>query len=438
MSLYSTASTFAKDVWLPGYINQYENAPGTLYGLMKKQVEKIEGRNTYFKVRVGDSTGGGVIAPSGDFFQPGDVTSAEPKVQASHLSHTIGFEDEELAYLDSGAAAAAPIMQTKMDAAFEAMERQIERMSWMDGTGVLARWASDSTNDMVLSAVNTNQTDRDRYIWIDDANRNDYAVVHGTTGASVVAGPLRITNIVESTNTVTFSSTVDAATTASVVVTHSTGGWAAGGAFRSLEFPGLQAAIANTGTYLNINRGSAGNGYWHSTVLGNSGGALRAISENLVHELINKVRRRRGDGKAPGKADYCAFASPGSFTAYHNLLSPGLRYTLGEMPDIGWSQPINMLGVPLYSDIRAPRNGIMLIHKPSFKYLKAQHQGNLSGDLFKFVERGGSMFFQANASSGQAHAAKTFAYLNGFLGMYTDRPRNHGWLKDITEVGSAY
>lgn len=437
MSLYATAEAFAKDTWLPGYINQYENAPGTLYGLMGKQVEKIEGRNTYFKVRVGDSTGGGVIAQGGDFFTPGDITSAEIEVNAAHLSHTIGFDDEELAYLDSGAAAAAPIMQTKMDAAFEAMERQIERMSWMDGTGILARWSSDSTNDMVLSSSATSQIDRDRFIWIDDANRNDYEVVHSTTGASVVAGPLRITNIVESTNTVTFSSSVSAATTSSVVVPYSTGGWASGGAFRSLEFPGLQAAIADGNTYLGINRASAGNGYWQATVVDNSG-TLRAISENLVHELVNKIRRRRGDGKAPNKREYMAFASPGSWTAYHNLLSPGLRYTLGEVPDIGWEQPLNMLGIPLYSDIRAPRNGIMVVHKPSFKYIKAKHQGNLSGDLFKFVERGGSMFFQANASSGAAHAAKTYSYLNGFLGMYTPRPRNHGWLKDITEVGSAY
>lgn len=437
MSLYATASAFAKDTWLPGYINQYENAPGTLYGLMGKQVEKIEGRNTYFKVRVGDSVGGGVIAQGGDFFPAGDITSAEIEVNAAHLSHTITFDDEELAFLDSGSAAAAPIMQTKMDAAFEAMERQVERQSWMDGTGILAQWSSDSTNDMVLASSATSQIDRDRFIWIDDANRNYYSVVNSTTGADVVAGPLTITAIVESTNTVTFSASVSAATTGSVVVPYSTGGWASGGAFRSLEFAGLQAAIDNDNTYLGINRSTAANGYWRSTVLDNSG-TLRAISENLVHELINKIRRRRGDGKAPNKRDYLAFASPGSWTAYHNLLSPGLRYTLGEVPDIGWEQPINMLGVPLYSDIHCPRNGIMVIHKPSFKYLKAKHQGNLSGDLMKFVERGGNIFFQKNASSGGGHAAATNAYLNGFLGMYTNRPRNHGWLRDITEVGSAY
>jgi len=94
--------------------------------------------------------------------------------------------------------------------------------------------------------------------------------------------------------------------------------------------------------------------------------------------------------------------------------------------------------VPLYSDIHCPRNGVMLIHKKSVKYLKGKHQSNTNGDLMSFRKQGGSIFYLGNASSGQGHAAFYNAYLAGFIGMYSDRPRNHGWLKDITEVGSAY
>lgn len=68
MSLFTTAEAFAKDVWLPGYVNQFENAEGTMYGLFGKQVKKLEGRNTFEKIKVGDSVGGGVIGPGGDFF----------------------------------------------------------------------------------------------------------------------------------------------------------------------------------------------------------------------------------------------------------------------------------------------------------------------------------------------------------------------------------
>lgn len=441
MSLYAggAAATFAKDVWLKGYLNQFEHAPGTLYGYFGKQVEKLEGRRTFRKLRVGDSVGGGVMAEGGDFFPAGDVESAEATLTAAHLSHTISFTDEEIAYLDSGNAAAAPIMQMKMDAAMEAMGRYIERMAWSDGTGVLARWASDSTNDMVISADATNQTDRDRFIWIDDANRNYYSVVHGTTGAAVVGGPLRITAIDEATNTLTFDASVAAATTASVVVPYSTGGWASGGAFRSLEFPGLRAMISNTGTYLGIDRGTAGNKFWHSTVLDNSG-TQRAITEDLVHSLMNRVRRRLGSGKAPSKADYIAWASPGTWTAYHNLMSPAIRYTGNEnMPDIGWpNRPLNMMGVPLYDDIHCPRNSIFLVRKKSVEFYRAKHEGNVAGDLMSFIERGGSIFFQATASSGAGYAASTLAMLNGFLGMGTTRPRDHGLLTDLTENSSAY
>lgn len=436
MTLFANAEAFAKDTFLPGYLNQFENSKGTLYGLLGNQSVDIEGRKTQFKVRIGDSTGGGVIAQGGDFFQPGDVMTQDATVRAAHLSHTIGFDDEELSYLDSGEAAAAPIMKTKMDAAFEAMDRYIERQAWGDGTGRLAvRASAPGGAVMTLSASATSQLDRDRFIWIDDSNRNDYMVVNPTTGAATMAGPVRIIAINESTNQVTFSASV-AGSNGDVIVPFSPAGWNNGaGAFRSLEFEGLQAMLNTSNTYLGLSR--TANPWWVPTVLGNSG-ALRAMSDALAFELVNKVRRRRGDGKAPSRADYIAFASPGSWTAYHNLMSPGLRYTLGEVPDIGWEQPINMLGVPLYSDIRAPRNGIMLLHKPSIRFVKAKHRSNVGGDLFKFLDRGAGIFFQANASNGQAHSAKVFAYLDGFLGMYTDRPRNHGWLQDIIEIGSTY
>lgn len=438
MSLNSTSATgFLKDTYLPGYINQYENQKGTLLGLFYKdrQSMTIEGANAFLKLRVGDSLGQGTIAESGDYPTAGDVTSAQATVTASHLAHSINLTSEEAAYLDSGSAAAEPIISMKMDAAMETMARDIERQSWGDGTGILANIASSSGATITLDATTTSQIDRDRYIWVDDTNRRRYDVVHGTTGAQQETA-FTVSSIVESTNVLTCSlADMTSATSAGVLV--NSGDWASGGAFRSLEFKGLQAAIDDNNTYLGIDRSVAANAYWRSVIDEGGSGALRDITENRVMGFLSKMARRRTDGKQPRGSEYMALANSGSWTAYHNLLLPAQRYS-AETPELGWGQPLNFRGILLYEDIHCPRNGFMVIHKPSIKYVKAKHASNVSGDLLKFKELGGQMWFQGNAASGAGHSAQVFAYLEGFLGMMTDRPRNHGWLRDITEVASAY
>ena len=436
MSLNSTSATgFLKDTYLPGYVNQYENQKGTLLGLFYKdrQSMTIEGANAFLKLRVGDSLGQGTIAESGDYPTAGDVSSAQATITAAHLAHSINLTSEEAAYLDSGSAAAEPIISMKMDAAMETMSRDIERQSWMDGSGILANVASSSGSTITLDASATSQVDQDRYIWVDDTNRRRYDVVHGTTGADEVAG-FTVSSIVESTNVLTCSATMTSATSAGVLV--NAGDWASGGAIRSLEFTGLSGMIDDDNTYLGINRSTAANSYWKAVVDGNSGTA-RDLTENMVMGFLSKMARRRPDGKQPRGSDYMALANSGSWTAYHNLLLPAQRYTT-ESPELGWGQPLSFRGINLYEDIHCPRRGFMVIHKPSIKYVKAKHASNVSGDLLKFKEQGGQMWFLGNASSGQGHSSQVFAYLEGFLGMMTDRPRNHGWLRDITEVGSAY
>ncbi len=433
MSLNGTSATgFLKDTYLPGYVNQFENAKGTLLGLFykDKQTMQIEGANAFAKIRVGDSLGQGVIAESGDYPAAGDVTSAQATITAAHLAHTIRLTSEEMAYLDSGSAAAEPIISMKMDAAMESMSRDIERQSWMDGTGILANVASEVGSTFTLDATTTSQVDRDRYIWLDDTNRRLYDIVHGTTGADEKAG-FSVTNIAyPTTEVITGSVDMGGVTSAGVLV--NAGDWSSGGAFRSLEFTGLSGMIASGNTYLGIDRTTAGNGYWQAVIDAGASSALRPVTENLVMGFLAKMARRRPDGKKPMGSDYMAFANSGSWTAYHNLLLPAQRYT-NEAPELGWGQPLSFRGIMLYEDIHCPRNGFMVVHKPSVKYVKAKHATNVSGDLLKFKEHGGNIWFQGNASSGGGHAAYVQAYLEGFLGMCTDRPRNHGWLKDITE-----
>ena len=434
MSLYSSSSAFAKDVWLPGLNYELLAEPGTLLGWLGSYADSrvtvdIEGRRSYIKLRIGDSLGQASISQGGDFPNPGDPTYDEASLNLAHLAHAISFTMEEMALLESTEAAAVPIMAEKMNAAKEAMSSDIERQAWGDGSGVLANVASSSGSTITLDATTTSQVDRDRYLWIDDANRARYDVVHGTTGAQQVTG-FTVSDVNESTNVLTCSATMTSATSAGVVVRSGT--WASGGAYYSLEFPGVKAMVDNDNTYMNIDRTASGKGYWQGVVNDNSG-TLRPLTEELIHQTMNKVARRAGRQPDTG---YAAFASLGSWTAYHQIMTPGLRYTVDGAADIGFGRPLEMLGVPLYRGARCPRNSIYLLKKDSIKFVRPKH--NKPGDLLNFVNLGGSEFFLKNASTGQGHAASVIAYLDGFLGMMTTRPRDHALLGDISEVASAY
>jgi hypothetical protein len=434
LSLYSSSSAFAKDVWLPGLNYELLAEPGTLLGWLGSYADSrvtvdIEGRRSYIKLRIGDSLGQASISQGGDFPDPGDPTYDEASMSLAHLAHAISFTMEEMALLESTEAAAVPIMAEKMNAAKEAMSSDIERQAWGDGTGVLANVASSSGSTITLDATTTSQVDRDRYLWIDDANRARYDVVHGTTGAQQVSA-FTVSDIAESTNVLTCSKTMTSATSAGVVVRSGT--WASGGAYYSLEMPGIKAAVDNNNTYMGIDRTASGKGYWQSVVDDNSG-TLRPLTEELIHGVMNKIARRAG--RQP-TGDYAAFGSFGTYTAYHQIITPGLRYTLESTPDIGFGRPLEMLGVPLYRGARCPRNQIYVLKKDSLKFVRPKH--NKPGDLLNFVNLGGSEFFLKNASSGQGHSASVVAYLDGFLGMMTTRPRDHAVLGDITEVAGTY
>jgi len=434
MSLYSTSSAFAKDVWLPGLNYELLSEPGTLLGWLGSFADSrvtvdIEGRRSYLKLRIGDSLGQATISQGGDYPDPGDPTYDEASLNLAHLAHAVSFTMEEMALLESTEAAAVPVMAEKMSAAKESMSSDIERQAWGDGTGILANVASSSGSTITLDATTTSQIDRDRYLWVDDANRARYNVVHGTTGAVQVAN-FTVSDVNESTNVLTCSVSMTSATSAGVVVRAGT--WASAGAFNSLEFPGIKSAVSATGTYMGIDRAAAGKAYWQAVTLGNSG-TLRPLTEELIHQTMNKIARRAG--RQP-TGDYAAFGSFGTYTAYHQIITPGLRYTLESTPDIGFGRPLEMLGVPLYRGARCPRNSVYLLKKDSLKFVRPKH--TKPGDLLNFVNLGGSEFFLKNASSGQGHSASVVAYLDGFLGMMTTRPRDHAVLTDISEVAGSY
>lgn len=433
---YNTASDYAKDTWLPTFIYQLA-APESLLGLFGWTTDhdyRVEGRRAFKKVKIGDDLGFTVLNQGGNYGQPGDITAIEGTLELMRFADTISFDAHEFALLDSIDAGASPkIWKEKSQSAMNRVRRELERMAIMDGTGILAKHAADSALTITLDVAGTDYSERNPYTWIDDALRSRYTLVNPTTGADVVQG-FTVTASNETTNVLTTSATQTAGTAGDVIVTdYGASAWTSGGVFTSREMEGLLAIIDSAGTYQNINRATFPQ--WGATEI-NGGGTLRNINESLVHELTNKTGRRAREGMlVPNK--YCALASPGTWTSYHNLISPGLRYTVSENPDIGWGgrEMIPMNGVPLYKHSHAPRNMILLARKDGIKFFGPKHD---KSEVFSFDEHAGSVFFKRNATSGQGHADGVNAYITGWLGMDAERPRDHGKLDDLIETAGAY
>lgn len=441
MSLYSSSSAYMKDTWLPVLNNQLEHSEGSLLkklGMNYDAPTKIEGRKAFMKLQIGDDTGFGVNAQGGDFSGGGDATYDEATLELMRFNATITLDGHEKGLADSLSAAAAPIIQRKMANAKSRVARELERIAIMDGSGKLAKIASVSTTAITLDVAGSDYTERNAYTWIDDAYRSLYTTVDGTTGADEVSD-FTVSNVAESTNVLTASTSAAASGVGDFIVTggYGSSAWTTGGAISSREFPGLLKMISNSGTYLGINRATSGKAYWKA-VEDNNSGTLRTFTETLANTLCNKLARRAEDGMV-SQSDHFAIASPGTWTSYMLNMSTGIRYTVAETPDIGWGgrEMLMMNGIKLYKHIHAPRNMVLVIHTPSTKFVTAKHTP--SDQNLEFVTgNGGDIWFPATASSGQGYADKWYAYITGFLGMYSERPRNNAKLDDLTETSGAY
>ena len=161
------------------------------------------------------------------------------------------------------------------------------------------------------------------------------------------------------------------------------------------------------------------------------------VSDTLAMQILSQLARRSENGGSINGRDYFGLASFGVWNSYHQLMSPGIRYTVSETPDIGWGgrEYLPMHGVPLYKHVKAPRNMVLVVHRPSTHFVTAKHA---NGGIFSFAENNGSIWFQTTAASGQGYADSRQAYITGWLGMYTDKPRNHAKLDDLTETAGSY
>lgn len=447
MALDGTTDPFGKDIWLAGAYDQLEQTPGLFFNLVDQaEPERIDGRNTYFKVVIGDSLGDASIGSGGDFPAPVDPEYAEATVTMDRNAHTIGLTFDEWEKLNREPTAAVPIVAEKMKRGVQKMTRELARKTLMDGTAKLARCAVTSASLTVNlqssdgSSGSANQYDRDRWNWL-VARRARIDIVSASTGAAITNGSNRtIVSVSKSGNTIVLDTAGGVVTTATTDVITWAGSVDAfsSGTYTSGEFEGLGAMMSTSRTYLGINSATAGNEYWDPiTVNGATSGTNEPITTGRFLRLVQELADTAEDGMEPtSERGYCLFSNFGVCNHALQQLQSHVRYIdpkTGDKPDItgGWRK-VDGFGIEWYADVHYSHNVLDMLHKPSIKFVRPKEPMN---DILDFVTLGnGSIWHLANASSGQGHAAAVRAYLTGLFGLMTYRPNVHGRLDDIVEL----
>jgi hypothetical protein len=450
MSLLGTTNAFGKDVWLPGATKQYEGALGKTFEIIDAAPDwRVEGRNIFGKITVGDSLGQGVTPEGGDFPEAKDPSYDEFKLAMSRLSHTIQLTFDEWEMVNSNDAAAVPVVQEKISQGVDKILRDTIRQMYGDGSAKLARCAATSASTTVnLQSSNgdsgsANQYDRDRFNWL-APNRAYIDIVDATTGNPITNGSGRkVVNTSESGNTITLDSAGGnvTTTTSHVIVWHDS--VAGGGTYASREFAGILAAIDDDNTYLNIDRMASGKSMWKSTVItGATAGTNELPSLDRILKLVNTMAKNSSDGKQPGPQTHVACSNYGVQASILSYVAPGMRFTpaMGAFdvaPAQGFQDgAIPLLNMPYWTDVHAPHNNLFLFDKTpdnSFRFVRAKRA--LWGMLdFMPGTIQGIWLPKPGASAGR-WAAAAVAILTGLVGLMTAKPNAHGRLDDITELG---
>jgi hypothetical protein len=447
VSLFGSVNPYGKDTWLPVVAPQLENALGKTFQILDAQDDmRVEGRNIFGKVDIGDSVGNATTPESGDFPAAGDPVYDEYRVTLERISHVVELSFEEFELLNSNDAAAAPVVATKMAKAVAKLKRELVRRMWMSGDAKLARCTpTGPALTITLSAVDgsagsASQIDRDRFNWIAQ-NRLRLDLVDSVTGNPIASGLNRtVVSVNRATNVVTLDTAGGNVTTTATTVVVWSGAVLGGGTYTSREFSGLLGALSTNNIYLNIDRTVASKQYWQSNVIpGSVPGTNEIIGLNQIMKLVNTIALNADDAMQPGVDTHFACSNFGVQAAMIEYLAPGIRYTVQQDPDFVASRTsiqrggIPVLGMESWADVHAFHNNLVIINKSKMAFLRPKRP---LGNMFDFVPGQIQDIWQLKVGSvGGRYAAAGQAILTGLVALYTSEPNAHGRLDDVAELG---
>lgn len=175
---------------------------------------------------------------------------------------------------------------------------------------------------------------------------------------------------------------------------------------------GLVSMISDTGTYLGINRATAGNDFWKSQVLAN-GGTNRGITLTLMQKMVDTIEQN-----SPGRCNLI-ITTHAIWRKIAEILVPDKRYGGEQMKLNGWCDAVDFRGIPVVRDKYATPNQVQFLDTDTLKFYQDSEGG--------FIDEDG-LILRLKTGTDKFEAA-----WRRFLQFVCCDPASNGVLKDITE-----
>jgi Family of unknown function (DUF5309) len=328
---------------------------------------------------------------------PGQQSVAAGRIGLKYEYGAIRLSGQTMELAKTNAQAFVSALDLEMNGLKSDVRKDQNRQFYSDGTGLVARISAIGTGVSTVAVSYTN--------WLQLGMQVD--VITGTTinnpTPTVVASNRQVTAIDTAAKTVTLSgATITVAVGDLIVRTGSV----------NREWTGIGSIIRNTGVLYNID--PTVEPVWKSEVNTNAG-TLRALSEGLMTEMIDRIR-------ANGGQTTVVFQSLGVRRAYANLLTQQRRYVNTQSFTGGFSGlafTTDNGDIPIVADVDCPPNTQYFINE---KEIKLYREGEWS-----FMDRDGSMWQRVTGFD--AYEATYFQYSE--IGSH--RRNTHGVIQDVTE-----
>ena len=292
-------------------------------------------------------------------------TAGAQQYDAARLSLKSGYLGIELTghaidMSDTNPKAFLKALDAEMERGRVDFQKDLNRQLYGDGTGAITTVRSVVTSTTIPVA--------DAKLFWPNAD-----VVDVITAPSTVVATARTVLSVDTTpgaNTITVSGAAIGPTVVGQLIVRT------GSVNR--EMTGLAAIIANSGILYNINPATTPE--WKSEVNSN-GGTARALSENLMIQLVDRVRRRGGKTTA-------IITDDGSYRSYWNLLAQ-LRGFVNSQDFTGGFKGLAFAAgnqeIPIVPDYDAPAGKMQFINEDDITYYRDEdiHWLDRDGSILK-------------------------------------------------------
>lgn len=394
-----------KEVYEPRMRDQLQSDTITLKRIEQTSegtTSEVGGKYVTFPIRTRRNHGIGARAENTVLPNAQSQRYAAARVSLAYLYGAAELTGQAMELADKNFQAFVSVLQQELDGLRQTLSKDMNRQTYGTSAGILATaTAAGSTTTFVTTDADAQYLEVGMILDIFD----------DSAAGLMTGGPFEITALASAggNTTVTFTGAAGAAT-ASADTLHREGS-------RNLETIGLEEIVADTGTLYNIN--PATEPVWKS-VVNDNGGTLRALSEGLMIQTADDVRKNGGKTTV-------IFTSMGVRRAYFQLLVQQRKYVNTKKFEGGFTGlefTTDAGEIPVISDWDCQPNRMYFVNE---KELKLYREADWS-----FMNRDGSNWQRKITSAGKFDAYETMMYKYCQLG--THRRNSHALLDDITEA----